>query len=539
MRIRTRKTLKRKNCAIVFLFLLPLIGFVSYAGVLLSILYDVNDFTYTMDPPDTDYFYPKEEIEDNRLLEMARIFDYRLMEYNSPVGYPVDVTFTDRTYKTVSYWHHTDNGALHNAYALAAACLKYHWARQSGNTEDFETAKQDVKFLVRALGNLIAAPNGGLGINPETGSYYPGTMSRFAVSREDAVKYHPFMLEDHVRHHWGLGNYSNWRVRLKTSRDEVSGYYLGWACVLKYIDPSLDADSKWCVDHVKLMVEQVLHHWKHESNWLVLDHDGTPTGSDINSATWQLAGLRIGATVNPEKYESLYHHACSKLLSMGRATMGDIWNVANEYYAYMLASNTMYSLILLEDNPAIQSHYIENFQKTMYQMIRYHRNAYHNMMYLVFMSMLDDQKRAELENPDYNRENVLWDVKDQLWRFHESNWCPIRNYDPEDRPFQTRSTSLNPEMRKLELEGSREQWCVFFETNSIGQSLAWAEETFDLDQTVYKLPRTVSESNSQHMIWQTCPFHREGGDPSGDGLTEPPGTSYTLVYWLGKAHGIL
>ena len=81
MRIRTRKNLRKKNMAIVFLFLLPLLGFLSYAGVLLYILVDVNTFTYEIPAPEEERdFYTMEEIDDDRLLEMARIFDSRLIE---------------------------------------------------------------------------------------------------------------------------------------------------------------------------------------------------------------------------------------------------------------------------------------------------------------------------------------------------------------------------------------------------------------------------------------------------------------------------
>ena len=67
MRIRKRKTLKRKNKAIVFLYLTPLIGTLIYASVVLYILYDLNSFTFKLDPPNTDYFYKIASIVRNGL----------------------------------------------------------------------------------------------------------------------------------------------------------------------------------------------------------------------------------------------------------------------------------------------------------------------------------------------------------------------------------------------------------------------------------------------------------------------------------------
>jgi len=538
MRIRSRKNLKRKNALIVFLFLLPIIILLSYASVILYILYDINSFVYRIDAPVTNHFYPMSAINDNRLEEMARIFDYRNRVYNSPVGFPVDVTFTNYNYDTVASWSHTDNGALHAAYACAAACYKYHWAKENGMTEDLTNATNEIRHYVQAFNDLIAAPNGGLGINPKTNDWYPGTISRFAVNYTNAVKYHPFMLEDHPRHHNGTGAYSNWRVRFKTSRDEVSGYYLAWACVLKFVTGD-DPVSKWCVEQVKTQIGQVLNDWRYRSNWLVLDWHGYPTGSDINSATWQLAALRIGATAWPDEYGSMYQYAAAKMGSMEGATMGDLWNSANEYYAYMLAANTMFTLVLLEDNPELRYHYIKNWENTMYRIVRYHRNAYFNMLHLVFMSMLTPQQRLGLQNPDYSDEEILWDVKDQLWRFNESNWCPIRNYNLTTRPHSTRETSTNPLIAAQEINPVIDKWNTWFATSPIGAIYSWVgTDLFSFDEDLYKHPRTVSEHWAQHMIWQSNPFKKEGGNPDENGLTEPPGTSYTTVYWWARAFNI-
>ena len=538
MRIRTRKNIKNKNGAIVFLFLLPLIGFMGYVSIALVMLNDISSFTFRIPPPDTAYFTPMADINDTRLEEMGRTLDYRNRVYNSPVGFPVDVTFTDYNYNNVSSWSHTDNGALHAAYAAAAACYKYKWAMDNNKPDDLANATHEIQIFVQAFNDLIAAPNGGLGINPETGDWFPGIISRFAVNYVNASTYHPFMLDDHPRHHNGSGAYSDWRVRFKTSRDEVCGYYLAWACVLKYVTGN-DPTSKWCVEQVKIQIGQVLHEWKENSNWLVMDWDGYPTGSDINSATWQLAGLRIGATALPEEYASLYYYAATKMMSMNGASMGDIWNTASEYYAWMLAANTMFSLILLEDNPQIRFHFIKNYVNGMYNIIKYHRNAYFNMMYLVFMSMLDEAQIAALENPLYTNNDILWDVKDQLYAFHTSNWCPIRNYNLTERPHSTRSTSLNPLITQKLIDPAKEKWRDFIENNPLGGTFSFlTEDLINFDEDIYLVARTVTESPSQHMIWQSNPFHKEGGDPSGNGLIEPPGTSYTTIYWQARAFGI-
>jgi len=476
----------------------------------------------------------------DRLEEMAHIFDYRNMKFNSPAGISVAVHFKNHSYTwdAIDYWHGTDNGAEAVAYSIAAACFRYKVALDEGDKEGVENATREVRYYVKTLGDMIAAPNGGLGINPKTGEYYPGILSRFACTYQDAKKYHPFMLEDHPRHHNGTGEYHNWRVRLKTSRDEVSAYYIAWACVLKYIDPKENADSAWIVDHVKTMVNQVLHHWKIETNWLVLDWDGTPTGSDINPADWLLPALRIGATANPKKYESLYNYVVAKMLYGNDANMGDWMNAGFEYYGLGLGAQNMHVLIMLEDNPNLRYYYIKNYENGFYQIVKYHRQLYFNIIHLVNMKLLNKDQRAEFKNTEYSEKNIRWDVLDQLWRFHTSNWCPMRNYNLTQRPHSTRSTSLNPEIRAKETDPTRKKWLNFFESNRFGSSFAWLKEAFDIDKTIYLIPRTVSEYWSGPMVWQNNPLEKEGGNPNEDGLREDGGTSYTLTYWLGRIYNI-
>jgi len=63
MRIRTRKNLLKKNIAITCLFLIPVISFSSFIGFGLAILDDLASLTLNLDPPNTDYFTPLNQIE--------------------------------------------------------------------------------------------------------------------------------------------------------------------------------------------------------------------------------------------------------------------------------------------------------------------------------------------------------------------------------------------------------------------------------------------------------------------------------------------
>ncbi|MHA1845397.1 MAG: hypothetical protein ACTSWE_14160, partial [Promethearchaeota archaeon] len=86
MRIRTRKNLIYKNIIISFLLALPVIGFFSYIGIGLYILDDVASFTLNLDPPNTSYFYPLNQILGNQtyLRKMADTYDWQLEKWHIP-----------------------------------------------------------------------------------------------------------------------------------------------------------------------------------------------------------------------------------------------------------------------------------------------------------------------------------------------------------------------------------------------------------------------------------------------------------------------
>jgi hypothetical protein len=541
MRIRTRKNLPKKNILITILYLIPLIGFGTYAGFALYIIDDIASFTLELDPPDTKYFTPLSQILGNQsyLEQMAHYYDFQLEKYHIPTNISVDVSFYNDNYTEVEEWHGTDNGALQLGYTLASQCFRYKAAVNVGDLDEIANATRMVKKCVSGFSNMLAAPNGGIG--PE----YPGTPARF-VSAPENKKYHRWLFDQdsenpNARHFNGTGKYHNWRVRLHTSRDELAGYYLGFASVLKFIDPTVNDDSRWCVERIKLLTEQMIEGFR-KTNWLVLGGSGEPTGSDLNpifeGSPWQITLLRIGATALPEKYESLYHYAAAKMLSMNSLGKSDRANTAYDTYALAFSMDVMFSLIILEDNPALQLHYIKNFENGFYDFLRYHRNAYFNIIHLAFMTLVPDSNLFEKQ--EYNDEMIKWDILDQLWRFNTSGWgSGIRNYNLTVRPNSTRATSLNPEIAKREINPNRAKWQDFFENNIYGTLFAWLGDLINFNDVQYNLPLTVSEmSGHDHFVWEHSKFFGTGGNPGEDGLMQVIPNSYLVVYWMGKAFNI-
>ena len=547
MRIRTRKNLLKKNIVVTILFSIPVISFFGYIGFGLYILDDLASLTLNLDPPNTTYFTPLNQFIGNQtyLDQMADTYDYQLEKWHIPTNISIDITFSSDNYSEVDVYHGTDNGNLHLGYTLASQCLRYKFALDNNDDNERQNATRVVKKCVSGFTNMLAAPNGGIG--PD----YPGMPARF-VSAPENRKYHEWLfdqdaVEPNPRHFNGTGLYSNWRVRLHTSRDELAGYYLGFASVLKFIDPEVDEDSRWCVERIKVLTAQMIEGFR-KTNWLLLGGNGEPVGSDLNpilgDSIWQLALLRIGATAYPDKYDSLYNYAATKIMSMHNGHMGSVSNTAYDTYALAFSMDVEFALIMLEDNPLLQHHYIKRFEDGFYSFLRYHRNAFFNIIHLTFMTLIQDS--SLFEDPSYNDEMIRWDILDQLWRFNTSGWGNgIRDYNLTVRPNSTRATSLNPEIASMEVDPSRAKWVSFFENNIYGTLFSWVGETIDIwsddpRDIHYKLPLTVSEMGVHHFLWEHSKFFGLGGNNEtyNLGLKQVIPNSYLVVYWMGKAFNI-
>ncbi|MGV9173556.1 MAG: hypothetical protein ACOC35_13475, partial [Promethearchaeia archaeon] len=312
-------------------------------------------------------------------------------------------------------------------------------------------------------------------------------------------------------------------------------------------------DAKWCYETVKLIIDQLLQGFL-KNNWLLLDGDGWPDGVDLHpyffsGGAWQLTYLKLGAIAYPEKYKSQYSYYATKTINHHFAGEGSPHNTIMEFFVYNFAQALVFALIMLEDDPQLKQLYIQKFEEGFYNILKYHRNAWHNAAHLAFMSMLKKEERQKFENPDYKDETIEWDVLDQLYRFRDfvnpqgmeltkEQWG-VRDYNLTQRPHSTRATSENPEIRKMERDPTPKKWRHFFDNHILGGLYAWLEEDLLDFEDHYLLPVTVSEQGGAAIIWNRNAFYTEGGDPNGNGLKENRGLSFLLPYWIGRYYGFI
>jgi hypothetical protein len=507
LRRRARAHIKRNTILKFLVLICPFLLGVLYFGGAIYIIRDVTSFVHTK------YYNPAEFIPANftLLAEWADQLELRFEQYHMPANISLKCTFTDYNYNTVSYYHDTDNVALSTGMALATECFRYAAAVHENNSALKTNASRCIKRLLTGFSYLLAVPNGGIG--PE----YPGIISRFywAPDNVDIPGYDSIttwmMDETQVRHFNGTGAFSDYRWRGYTSKDEMAGYLFGLGAAVQHCQ-----DDPWIMNRTRLLIAQIIEGYL-KTNWLVINGDGNPCGSDmkalffLSGGEWILSLLRIGKTAFPDgRYDALYHYFASKNMYMNIVGGGSNLNVIMDYYAWSFSHKTLFNLITLEDDPNLRNLYVNQYIDGIYDLMKYTRSPYFNMMYLVFTGNNDSEVKA--------------DVFDQLMRFENNTLC--RNVNENPRPP---SHELNPKMQ---------YWRDFIDNNPIGMLYAPLKLEVDFDD-IYLQPATVDMMyNNIGNFYESNPFEATGGH-TGNGLSEGPGNTFTVIYWMGRAYGII
>ncbi len=512
MRKRNRKKLIFHNSMIFFLFIIPFVPIGVYFGGATNILDECSEFNYYIGVNTTDFIEP----DYDQMAEWAEILDARFEEIHMPTGIALRCTFTDIEGTDISYYHSTDNVGLSTGLALATYCFKYKAAKDEGNTAQMEQALRIIKGLVGGFSMMLAVPNGGIG--PE----YPGLPSRFywAPENRDVDGFEHitnWMTEEHERHYNGSGIYKDYRWRSYTSKDEMGGYFFGLGRCLELVD------DDWVQERVGLLTAQLIEGFI-KTNWEVISGDGNPAGTDLKntlfSGEWVLSLLNMGKKAYPEIYGELYYEYAAKSQYMNMAIGNNRYNTIMDYYANSFGHKNVFNLIMLEQDPALKKWYVEQYINGMYDNIRFHRVPYFNMMYLVFSG--DDNQ------------SIRDDIFDQLMRFEAyeiEKYGAIRNLNATARPSWHQK---NPEI---------EHWREQLASNpiySVYQPLTIEFSVVDKDSRAYYLQplRTENWINSIGNYYGSNPF-QERGSTYGNGLSEGCGNTFTVVYWMGRAYGLI
>jgi hypothetical protein len=352
------------------------------------------------------------------------------------------------------------------------------------------------------MARLLEVPNGGLG--PE----YPGqTLARFYAAPEWKTDGNfSWLFEEydggHFKHFNGTGQYSQWRVRLYTSKDELGGYLFGIAAALRFVN------DPWVQETVKLIVGQMANGFL-ASYWQEIHGDGTPCGAILQPPSepqWKLLLMKMAIICYPEneRYQQLYQYYATKEIGILGACKISYTDSINNYYGLPFGHNIILGLLMVEDDPHLLDIYIRNYEQS-YEAFKGHRNAYFNAVYLAMAKMRTTTSK-------FNITKIRWDVLDQLWRFNVSGLYPYDDSYGNKNVSVSRENLAVTDPTWLAPDPSYEKW-----TNSPIIPLfnfLWGGESSMMSGLMdyrYKRPATSDMFQISSFMWGNSPFEEEGG----------------------------
>ncbi|TFG19443.1 MAG: hypothetical protein EU530_06270 [Promethearchaeota archaeon] len=532
MRIQKLKNKIPRRIILATIILLPIAFGGVYLGVYFGIM--VPDLTSFMEvAPDTDEFYNLADINISRLEEIGTEFEH-LQHEHIPLNISQTITKNATTGDVVLY-HFTDNGQLHTIENLVASCLRYA-TLPAGAEKDYSLYL--IRRMVDAMRLFIEVPNGGLGPT------FPGEIvARFYAppDRWNDGNYSEIFSDESYRHFNGTNgklidasgtDYSQWRMRLYTSKDELAAYFGGLAALLTLVpEPDIQNITKQII--LQLMEGMLSSFWQHMGG---VEDPGKPDGVHFqppSSFVWKLLLTKLAMIVEPtnQKYRQLHHYYLAKERKVENVFVVGPTDSIDNYYSHYFNSFVLLGLFLVEDDQDILNLYFKNFHEKTYTNYRGHRNAMLNALYLAGAA-------RTTRTTHYDLDSIRWDVLDQLWRFSERGLVP---FDTTIGGYNStiNRTSLGAEWTVIDPNIAK--WKNFVDNTWFGGLYKWL--VYGLQDAIFDdrflKPATVDMMRPKETIWNQNPYKEDGVHvyDTTNYITQYAGASFTLPYYILRYFG--
>jgi hypothetical protein len=550
MKITKRKTIKLKYTILTIVVFIPLVLLGAFGGFIGYFFTDLSRhaFSRELNFYDPNEWSPMSTItaDLDAMDELADFYQLRQLpdengtNYHTPINLSVncDRWTTAALNNTVRRYHLTDNAGLYTGASLATECLRY--AKLTNATKKAESLTL-IKRLATGISMLLAVPNGGLG--PE----FPGqTLARFYAMPElvNDANYSEMFSDEHYKMFNGTDgtamggqDYSQWRVRLYTSKDELGGYFFGLATALKL------CDDPWVQDIIRKTIGQIANGFI-DSMYQEIHGDGNPCGAHLENmftltGEWKMVLMKMATIAYPEneRYAQLYNYYCTREMYQPHSPHVGESNTVDEYYANGFTHDMLMAYVLLEDNSVQVDRFIKTYERD-YKLFRYQRNAQTNAVFLAFYAKRSSQSTRYTQA---DIDEILHDTLDQLHGFLK---YPIYDdsYGGNDKAMRREDVGGD----WMILDPAIQKWKNFFDTNPIGKLFRWLPANLMdgmLDDRYLK-PRNISMYRVDTFIWNSNPYSPTDNiwsflRRSPDYVEERIGISYTLPYYLLKYFGYL
>ncbi|MBD3353191.1 MAG: hypothetical protein GF364_17055 [Candidatus Lokiarchaeota archaeon] len=290
------------------------------------------------------------------------------------------------------------------------------------------------------------------------------------------------------------------------------------------------------------------------TGWRFIDHDGKThsmgaealTGAPMVDTGYTLNFLRIGKTVHPERWGEMYdNYAYNRLLSkkIGKhALIGSLrlFSWQGGYFNINLAYSIAGPLCFLEDDPVLKQYYQDHWLKLLYDVSKYHRNPWFDVMYYLGMADVDFTDYDNVISiPNCGEIDETWQsfneqsVADSLMRLCLRKY-PLRKYDwPYDKSSYDAKNHLSPIPGAKYPDVEIYDWTESVNTNNPVIKLALDLFPFE---TIFDRPKPADWRNIDPWLWEGSSFRTTYVYERDIRKQSTPG-SFTAPYWIGRYLG--
>jgi hypothetical protein len=321
------------------------------------------------------------------------------------------------------------------------------------------------------------------------------------------------------------------------SRDEYIGIFHGLYVAHQFVaDPDVQAGAQ---DHITTLLSYLL-----ENNWnLPLPPANAVCTSYLGGFEHQLALLRIGASVNPQAFQTAY----ARVAAASAAIWLSLWVTALDpldggYYKFNLSHAAYLPLLLAEDTAELRQNY-----RQAYDILRYatahHRNAYFNLARILVELPAD--RAAAMAIPSGSNpglplkeeiQSTLAEYVQRLGMAKASNGMPTSAFPDPAGQLTLWPDQAQPYTQLFEANRSYiAPYCLpVYERNGSIMEFIWQNDPVTLmfsPDSVPPLPETGVTLQMQQIQQDIA----NNSDPN----RECSGLDYLLPYWLAVYLGVL
>lgn len=262
-----------------------------------------------------------------------------------------------------------------------------------------------------------------------------------------------------------------WALVSNTSRDQYLGLYFGMTAAWELVDdPSVRDTIRWLVG---LSLQKLV-----DMGWVLRTNEGGSGTTFFGRADQVLMMLKLGARVDPERWEALYRETAAE--SAGSVILPiafDTLDPHGSYFKFNLDHIAFYGLLASGENPANWNTQYRSAWSLLRRTTDDHGNAFFDVI-----------ARA-VEGPNEERDARIARLLNE--------WL--------ERPERNAWVDLRGQVRECGVERA-------------------------CDPIPVKLRVTTD------FLWQRSPFQMVGG---GFGTIEGAGIDYILPYWMARYYGVL